>query len=713
MAINNQNKLLFLILFFACYIQLTSCATQNVDDVSQYQKGAQARNGKSGQVKSPDSQLDIKVEDDTEGVRVLEDNKTENFAIQGNIEYINDGRTNVFDVESFRKILDVDEKPAGIALNFENAEIKEVISLVIGKIMKENYLIDPAVKGTITLKTETPLNKDTVFYMLENVLDMYNARIVKRKGHYRILPMSKPGMSLLGFGDIDSRTKLGYGYRIVPLKYISSAEMVKILESVTDKNTAIRADEKRNLLIIGGTSEDVKNMLDAVSMFDVDWMKGTSVALIKVNYSDVNDVIDDLNKMLLAKKKELEAGGILTLEAIERLNSILVITKQYEYIRRIKEWVRELDVPTQGVGSRLYVYRVKNSTAGELAATLSELFSVEATVEDGAPGEITGPGSKPVTLSEWGKTPAKKEEQKSSDIKEPVGEKGAEGIRIIAAEDTNILLISATPNQYAKIELALGKLDTPPLQVLIEVSIMDVQLTDDFSYGMQWFFEHGTATSGGSGTIGDVLNFPQTFSYSAVRSGGDIRSLLGLLASDGKVDVLSSPSLLVRNNRKASIRVGDQQPVSTSVVNETGTVIATSVEYKDTGVILEIKPSITSSGTINVSITQEVIDVGAIDDATGQRTFLNRNLNSTVSVSNGETIILGGLIRTNSSVAKSGVPWLRDIPILGFLFGKTITSDVRSELIIMLSPKIIRNPEENNKVLEEYKDKFKYLKVPG
>ena len=243
----------------------------------------------------------------------------------------------------------------------------------------------------------------------------------------------------------------------------------------------------------------------------------------------------------------------------------------------------------------------------------------------------------------------------------------------------------------------------------MEVTIMDVQLTDGFSYGMQWFLEHGDASSGGSAVLGDSLNFAQTFSYSSVRASGDVRALLGLLASEGKVDVLSSPSILVRNNHKASIRVGDQQPISTSSLNENGTVIATSVTFRDTGILLEIKPSISSSGTINVALTQEVIDVGDIDVATGQRTFLNRNLNTNVSVQNGETIVLGGLIRTNQAQSQSGVPGLRDLPLVGFLFGKTVTSEVRTELVIMLSPRIVRNPSENNQVLDEYRTKFEHM----
>jgi len=643
---------------------------------------------------------------------IQQSNTVEIAAIQGDIEFLANNEPGFFNEAEFRKILQAEEKPSGIVLNFEGADIQEVISLIIGKIMKQNYLIDPAVRGTVTLKTERPLNKDTVFYMLESILDLYGARIVKRTGHYRIFPKSKADMSIVGFGTIDDRVKLGYGYRIIPLEYVSSEEMVKILESVTSKDTIIRADDSRNLIIIGGTSEDVRNMLNAINMFDVDWMKSTNVGLIKIHYSNVNDVLDDLKKMLASNQADSEPGGILTLDSIERLNTILVITKQYSYLKRVKEWIRKLDTPAQGVGSRLYVYQVKNLTAKELAATLRELFVTDDIDSVSAEDNITGPGSAAIPLGEFisrAGSGTKNAEQDTGVGTNDAAPETDVTLRIIAAEDTNSLLISATPIQYAKIESALSMLDSPPLQVLLEVAIMDVILTDNFAYGMQWFLEHGDANSGGSAVLGGALSFAQTFSYSAVRSGGDVRAILGILASDGKVDVLSTPSIQVRNNRKATIRVGDQQPISTSALNTDGTLLATSVEYKDTGIILEIQPSITSSGTINVDITQEVIDVGEIDAATGQRTFLNRNLSTSVSVKNGETIILGGLIRTNTAVTTSGVAGLRSLPGIGFLFGQKITSEVRSELLMMLTPRIIRNSTEANEVMKEYRDKFNHL----
>jgi general secretion pathway protein D len=711
MSINYYKNALTLISGLVLVLLAASCAT-----TPEVEGSGVGKTASQSVTQQPGFDLDSKNRDRVNDFELLPDSTIENAAIQGDLEFLNTAEGNVFDLEKFRMLLEVEERPSGIVLNFEGADIKRVVALVIGRIMNENYLIDPTIKGTVTLKTEKPLNRDTVFYMLENVLDLYGARISRRKGHYRIYPKDQAGSSVVGYGNIDARIKLGYGYRIVPLEYVSASEMVKILESVTGEESVIRADNARNLIILGGTSENVRNMLNAIDMFDVDWMKNTNVGLIKINYADAEEVLEDLKIMLALNQGEVESGGVLSLEIIERLNSILVISRQRAYLQRVRDFVRKLDIPAQGAGSKLYVYAVKNSTAEDLAALLSDLFASEATADE-ASGEdenLTGPGSIPVTLS-----PANPEEEAEpiiiSDTASETGpeaEEEAEAapeIKIVAAPDSNSLLIFATPSQYSKIELALEQLDIPPFQVLIEVTIMDVQLTGALSYGMRWFLENPGSSSSDSAIIGDALNFPSTFLYSAVRSRGDVRATLNLLASDGKVDVLSAPSLLVRNNRRASIRVGDQQPVSTASLNPDGTIIATSVEYRDTGILLEIEPSITSSGTINVELTQDVIDVGDIDDATGQRTFLSRNLNTTVSVNNGETIILGGLIRTNSAVTKSGVPGLRDIPIIGFLFGKTLTSDVRTELVIMLSPRIIRNPTEHNEVIREYKAKFQNL----
>ena len=707
----SSHKLFILVASLGLALLLNACATTPGSDAAAAATPSETASTNAADNRRP---AEIGLSDSFE---ILPQNETGSGAIEGDLEFLNTAEGDLFDVEAFRRQIEVEERPSGIVFNFERADIKRVVALVIGRILNENYLIDPNVKGTVTLKTEKPLNRDTVFYMLESVLDLYGAKISRRKGHYRIYPKDAPGASVLGLGDIDARMKLGFGYRVVPLEYVSASEMVKILETVTGEERDIRADDARNLIILGGTSENVANMLKAIELFDVDWMRNTNVALMRINHTDVDDILADLRVMLAANQGEVETGGVLRLETIERLNSILVITRQVAYLERVRDFVRKLDVPAQGAGSRLYVYPVKHSTADDLAGLLETLFSAESGQQEAieAKEDLTGPGSYPVTLSteprEAEAEPIVAADAPASGTGDAAGvEEPAEAqIRIVPVPDSNSLLIFATPSQFASIELALEEIDVPPLQVLMEVTIMDVQLTGDLAYGIQWFLENGEAGDSDSATLGDALSFAQTFSYAGVRDGGDLRAVLGLLSAEGKVEVLSSPSVLVRNNNSASIRVGNQQPVATAALNPDGTIIASSVSYRDTGVLLEIEPSITSSGTVNVEITQQVTDVGEIDVATSQRTFLNRNLSTSVSVNNGETIILGGLIRTNKAITSSGVPGLRDLPILGFLFGKTVTSDVRVELVMMLSPRIIRNSTENSDVIREYKAKFEHL----
>lgn len=628
--------------------------------------------------------------------------------ITGNFDLVNKGSGNYLSVKKFRKRAQADSRSGGIKLNFENADIKEVVSIIIGKILNDNYLIDPAVKGVVNLRTVKDLNKNTAFYVLENILDIHGARIIRDDGHYRILPKNRTALGMVGMADDEPKARIGYGYRVVPLQYVSTSEMTKILESVTYKSSIIRSDEKRNLLILGGTSTEVKNMLDTVKLFDVDWMKGTSVGLIKIRYSNVADVVKDLNKMLKIDSATDKAKSFVSLEPIERLNSIMIITKRYDYIDRIRGWIAKLDVPEVGEGNKLYVYAVKHTNADAIATTLMELFNGESPTDIDSENDVLSPGSKPITLNIMSSSKDNKTADQQTSRESNVNGKSTSGIRIIPASDSNSLLIMATPGEYAKIEGALELLDIPPLQVLVEVTIMDVRLSDDLSYGMQWFFQsegnYNTDT-----TVGDSLSFPQTFSYSAVKQTGNVIGLLGMLASEGKVNVLSSPSLLVRNNEKASISVGDQQPISTALVGPEGNVVASSVQFKDTGVILEIKPTVNTSGTVNVNIAQEVTDIGDIDDATGQRAFLRRSIKSAVSVADGETIILGGLIRSNKANVENGVPGLRDIPLLGYLFSKTVSTEQRTELIIMLTPKVIRNSDENIRVVDEYKRKFKNL----
>ena len=303
---------------------------------------------------------------------------------------------------------------------------------------------------------------------------------------------------------------------------------------------------------------------------------------------------------------------------------------------------------------------------------------------------------------------------------------GMEEVRIVADVENNSLLIWASNQNYERIISTLQKMDITPRQVLIEATIAEVTLTGNLQYGMQWFFENGVGSNHGQNftgtgslgisannlTVNNVLagSSLDTFSYAIADAAGQVRTLLKTLASDSKIKVLSSPQIMVLDNQKAVIRVGNQQPIPTGVTTTTsGVTTSGGVDYKDTGVLLEVLPRVNSGGLVNMEIKQEVIDVGDIDDATKQRAFLQRSVASKVAVQSGQTLILGGLIRDNRIDRQRGLPVLYKIPVLGSLFGTTTQSTDRSELIVLITPRVVENTQEAIQVTDEIKRKMKQI----
>ncbi len=301
-----------------------------------------------------------------------------------------------------------------------------------------------------------------------------------------------------------------------------------------------------------------------------------------------------------------------------------------------------------------------------------------------------------------------------------------EEVRIVADTENNSLLIWATNQNYERIVSTLQKMDVMPRQVLIEATIAEVTLTGKLQYGLQWFFNNGVGTNNGKDfkgtgslglnaddlTINEVLEGRESsaFSYAITDSAGFVRALLNTLAGDSKVKVLSSPQVMVVDNQQAVIRVGTQQPIRGQITSSTSTGNLQSYDYKDTGVLLEVLPRVNSGGMVNMEIKQEVIDVGAPDTSVdNQRTFLQRSVTSKVVVQSGQTLVLGGLIRDNRSGSQGGLPVLYKIPVLGALFGGTNEEMLRTELIVLITPRVVRDSQEARQVTDEIRRKMKEI----
>ena len=281
-------------------------------------------------------------------------------------------------------------------------------------------------------------------------------------------------------------------------------------------------------------------------------------------------------------------------------------------------------------------------------------------------------------------------------------------VRIVADKTNNSLMIMSTEDTYQQIQEALKRIDVTPLQVQVEASIMEVTLTDGLEYGLQWYFKNNGNAFGSNG-LGSLDEQPGGFSFSATLGADRVLGAINALARESKVRVLSSPSILVLDNQTASIRVGDQQPIFTGQLTDTTGATTTTVQYKDTGVSLQVTPHVNTNGLVKMDIQQDITDVGEVDSATGNRSFLQRNIKSNVAVKTGETIVLGGLIRDNSTTGRNGVPGLSKVPVVGGLFSGNSSSGKRTELLVLITPTVAKSQRDLVKAGEEMRDRMKRL----
>ncbi|RYG97489.1 MAG: type II secretion system protein GspD [Alphaproteobacteria bacterium] len=454
--------------------------------------------------------------------------------------------------------------------------------------------------------------------------------------------------------------------------------------------------------------------------------------------------------------------GALRIMPIERLNSILVVTPRASYLEEARRWIERLDQPSDnGAEAQLHIFKVQNGNAKHLASVLSGIFGSmtggsssagatgvapglstatgntfgqsgipnafgnTASLLGGAQGNRTGAGLAGGGSALGGRgtgqlgsnTQAQQNTQQAAPAVAAIG-----NVRVMADELNNSLLVWGTRAEYGKIEATLKRLDLPPTQVLIEATIVEVTLGDTLNYGVQWAFSDSPEGSSftGAGNVGGLNTstlggVTQGFSY-ILSKGGNARAVLQALANKSQLKVISSPSLMVLDNHTAAITVGDQEPISTAsfIPNGANTIPIDTIQYKDTGVGLTVTPSVNAGNLVTMQVDQTVTQLGdRRDDANKQPSFQQRQISSKVAVRSGDSIVLGGLIRDNTTTGKTGVPFLQDIPLVGNLFGTNRNNNTRTELLVVLTPRVVRTDIDIREVSEDLRDRLKGLKVFG
>ncbi len=619
-----------------------------------------------------------------------------------------------------------------ITLNFEGQGIQEVVQAVLGHLFQENYTIAPGVSGEVTFATARPLTRDQVMPVLEMLLRWNGATLIWREGRYHVLPIGDAVRgNLVPRFDSDNQAR-GYEVMAVPLNYISPSQMAEILEPYAREDGVFRADNARSLLFLAGTRFELRNYLQIIETFDVDWLAGMSTGLFSLNRIEVQELLPEL-EAVFGEGGETPLAGMFRFLPLERLNAIMVITANEHYLDVAERWIRRLDRSSPEAGARLYVYRVKNLEADVLAGYLGDIFGTSGgrTSRPRSERGALAPGMEPATVSSVGEFQRSRTEDsrgngqpRATEGGLALGEDG--DVRITSVTETNSLLIQASPSQYDAILSAIRRLDEEPLQVLVEAQVLIVELTDQLRYGVSWFLANQGPEAGGPEIPDDFApsRGQNTLIFGAgtnvlgniTRRAVDrtfVAATIDALETVSNVRTISSPSLMVRNNSNAMINVGSQLPVqSTRFVGGTigeGASTIGNVQFINTGVTLNVTPRVNPGGLVYLEINQEVSSPGA--PGVGDNPTINtRSIQTDVAVQSGQTVMLGGLIQDDETESRSGVPGLQRIPGVGALFRQSRNEMVRTETLVLITPSVIESTDRLSEVSDEMVRQFRGLR---
>jgi general secretion pathway protein D len=628
------------------------------------------------------------------------------------------------------------------SLNFDEADLGEVAKVVLSDILGESYVLSPKVTGKVTLQTTEPLTKEELLPTLEMVLRMNNAALVKDGRIYHI----EPTADALFTSDLSARAA-GYQTRVIPVKNVAVKDIADIIKPLVHDKTILNVDDKRNILVAAGSADEIARVMDMIYTFDIDLLKGRSFGLFPLAHVDPETIIEELEGIFYQKGKgKNDDSEFFKFIPIARLNSVLAVTHQAHYLSDIEDWVYRLDKANTASGGGVNVYKVQHVDAGELADTLNDIFtdgksrSKSAKV---APGETAESLSNQTNNSSSSSSGTNASPGMSDDTMTGTGylgtfaanqieEKATLGdsatgsikvsnvgkVKIIADEPNNSVIIVASAQDYEVILPVIEQLDVMPLQVLIDATVVQVKLTDNLQYGISWYLNNGNSTTI-LGTAIPIAGAVATGGLSTFYNAGSVKALLHAEASLDNINIISSPSLMVLNNQKAKINVGDQVPISTGSttiplgggVGGNSGAISNSIQYKDTGVTLEVTPRVNANGLVIMKLKQVVSNVVPVSKTDAETqvqspTINKKEVSSSVAVADGETIVLGGLISDDITDNKKGVPFFYQLPIIGPLFGATTKNDIKSELVILITPRVVKGKQDSRVISNEFKRKL-------
>jgi len=645
----------------------------------------------------------------------------------------------------------------GVALSFSGATIAELSKVVLGETLKLNYAVSDSLKGSISIQTTTPVARKDLISVFETLIRQEGAALVVEGDLYRVVPAE--GARATTFRSRNPAA--GLRNIVVPLRFVSAEEMQRILTAVAPQSSVIRADESRSILIVGGTQAELDSVRETVGVFDVDWMRGMSFAILPVESADPEAIAAELDTVF-ANDRSSPSKGKVKFVPNRRLKAVLVMSTQPQYIAAAQKWVKRLDLVGAEAEDQVHVYRVQHRPVGELAVLLRRIYAAQS--EQGGAGRggaLPGRASATITTGEssagqpvgeaQGIAPADSNEPRIIPpfTPFPVVTPGANaraaqptlggdptaaavqprpttgspgfsddrrsGVQVVADDTNNSLVITARPREFQRIKRVLAELDVPSTQVLLEATIAEVTLNDQLRFGLRWFFQNGKSSATLTDLASGVVQ-PRFPGFSYFLNLSNIQVALNALSDVTKVNIVSSPSMMTTDNKRAVLQIGDEVPVATqSAVSITapGAPIVNSISFRSTGVILAITPRVSETGHVTLEIEQEVSEVAATTSSSiNSPTIQQRRIKTQVVVASGETVVLAGFMQDRAEKGVNQVPLLGNIPVVGNLFKDKADQIRRTELLIAITPQIIKDGSQLRGIAAEFRDRINFTTRP-
>lgn len=598
-----------------------------------------------------------------------------------------------------------DSDDAGmVTLNFDAVELAEVIH-VLARHLRLNYTIDPDVRGVVTLFSGKPVGREHLLPIFHEILRVHGAVAVRQGSLYRITAISEaPGLARPGRAG-----GAGLAMRILSVRFFPVAVMKRLLAPFMSTSGTILDHLRGNYLVVVDSPSNIRRLSEIKALIDVEAFSGTRMELYRPRAAAAGDLAREMSAAMSlsgasAAQGEPFAARFLPLPRIDRLLVIAYSDAAWNYV---KHWLERIDVAGEDQERQLFIRAVENRKATELARVLNQVHGSRRTHEAAGPAggrRATGPARSPPPGS-----PA----PKSSDL-------SGHGVRVVAEPDTNSLVILATPREYAGMARVLEGLDLVPRQVLMEVLVAEVTLTDGFEFGVEYALTKGgfgppPAQGDGAGEPPAGTGFRALASgfTSIVDAGRDFRVFVKALTQDARVKVLSSPHLLAVDNRPARIRVGSEQPVATgTVVSREAEATTTTIEFKEVGRILTIVPRVNSEGLVNLKVRVEVSDVGerVLVGRQSFDAFNVREAETAAVLHDGQTLVIGGIITDNRRRSRIGIPLLMEVPLLGALFRTDFERSDRTELVILITPRVIHDRRRADRATKRFLAKVRAVR---